>query len=81
MLEIDQLAIGLPAGFAPRALRLARLTAQALAAHGLQGDARLASVQTAPLRVDAARPDHAIARQIAGHIARQIAHDTAAGSA
>ena len=76
MLEIDHLSLTLPAGFGPRAARIARLTAQALAAHGLGGHGAVAQLQAAPLRVDAARSDHHIARQIADHVAALVTPHT-----
>jgi hypothetical protein len=75
-LSIAQLSLRLPAGFAKRAPRIARLTAHALAAQPIGDGARLAHLHLPPLRVNAARSDRAIAQQLATAIARRITQAT-----
>ncbi|MBX3607173.1 MAG: hypothetical protein KF788_17980 [Piscinibacter sp.] len=80
MTEIERLALTLPAGFAPRAARLARLTARVLAAQPLPQGTVLPSVHPAPLRLDPRRSDAALAGAIARHIAAGITQAAADGS-
>lgn len=78
-LSIGQLSLRLPAGFAHRAPRIARLTAHALAAHSIGGSARLGQLHVPPLRVNARRSDRAIAQQLATAIARHVSQATTTG--
>ena len=75
-LSVGRLHLRLPAGFAVRAPRIARLTAHALAAQALGAGARLDQVHVPPVRVNARRSDRAIAAQIASAIARGITQAT-----
>ena len=75
-LSIAQLSLRLPAGFAKRAPRIARLTAHALAAHSIDTSAQLAQLHLPPLRVNAGRSDRAIAQQLASAIASRITQAT-----
>ena len=75
-LSIARLSLRLPAGFAVRAPRIARLTAHALAAHPIRASARLDNLHLSPVRVNARRSDRAIARELAIAIARGIAQAT-----
>lgn len=76
LLSIGQLSLYLPAGFAKRAPRIARLTAHALAAQRVSTVARMDQLHLPPLRVNAARSDRAIAQQLAGAIANRITQVT-----
>ncbi|MDM0030047.1 hypothetical protein [Variovorax saccharolyticus] len=80
MAEIEHLSLSLPAGFEHRAARLARLTAQALAAQQMPVEGVLPTVRLAPLRLDAGRSDHALAGVLAQHIAAGIGGACGAGS-
>jgi hypothetical protein len=75
-LSIGQLSLRLPAGFAIRAPRIARLTAHALAEQSLGAGARLRDLHVPPVRVNARQSDRAIARQLAAAIARGITRGT-----
>ena len=75
-LSIAQLSLRLPAGFAQRAPRIARLTAHALAAQPIGGSARLGNLHVPPLHVNPRRSDRAIAHQLATAIAGHISKTT-----
>lgn len=81
-IEIEHLALQLPAGFEQRAPRIAQLLALALGQQ-LEGVLRpaqettvplgpIALLRTAPLQVQAQHSDQAIAQQLASRVAQAI---------
>ncbi|WP_374429694.1 hypothetical protein [Ideonella dechloratans] len=78
MLEIDHLALQLPAGFEARAPRIAHLLGEALARPehlgglALTRDAALPALQLPPLTVPAGHSDTAIARHLAQAVTAQV---------
>ena len=77
-LEIDHLALQLPAGFEARAPRIAHLLGEALARPehlgglALTRDAALPALQLPPLTVPAAHSDAAIAQHLAQAVTAQV---------
>lgn len=77
-LEIDHLALQLPAGFEARAPRIARLLGEALARPEHLGSLRLAhnaalpALQLPPLAVQTGHSDAAIAQRLAQALTAQV---------
>ncbi|WP_374584063.1 hypothetical protein [Ideonella dechloratans] len=84
-LEIDHLALQLPAGFEARAPRIARLLGEALARPEHLGGLRLArnaalpALQLPPLAVQTGHSDAAIAQRLAQSVTAQV-HSALAAS-
>jgi len=72
VLEIEQIAIRLPAQFADRAILIGRSVADALAARGLQAGESMQVESLGPIRVSAGLSDTATAHAIAGAISAAI---------
>lgn len=75
--EIGWLRLQLPAGFASRAPRIARLVGEALAARPDLPAGRLAELRVGPLRLDRRAGDGAIAGRIANAIVDSVAGSVA----
>jgi len=81
MIDIDHLALQLPAALAPRAARIARLAGEALARHDIAAGFAVAHLSLAPLHVDARASDRAVGELIAGHVAAGLrAHAAGQGA-
>lgn len=84
-LEIDHLALQLPAGFEARAPRIARLLGEALARPehlgglSLARNAALPALQLPPLAVQTGHSDAAIAQRLAQSVTAQV-HSALAAS-
>lgn len=79
MLDIDTLALTLPAGFGPRAARIGRLIGEQLAHHAPDfGPGHIDTLSLPPVRVEAGWSDQRIARHVAERLVSQIAARTGA---